>query len=158
MPRGRPPKHPEIRRLEGNPGHRPIPEPVFVPSDAPWVPEHLSDDAQACMDVIQRSMPPGTYAACDTYMLSAFATAWSVHKRAVEALQREPLVVKGSKGGQVRSPWLAIASDQARLMASLGARLYLDPVSRLGLRPPAERLRSKFEGLLGTPDPERWRQ
>src|SRR5829696_2586273 len=45
MPRGRPPKSPKLRHLEGNPGKRAIPELLIVPEGAPFAPEHLSDDA-----------------------------------------------------------------------------------------------------------------
>jgi hypothetical protein len=38
------------------------------------------------------------------------------------------------------------------IMASLGDRLGLDPKSRAALALPEKPRRSKFEGLLGTPD------
>jgi len=145
---GRPKRHPILRRLDGNPGKRPLHHLLIVPDGAPFIPEHLEDDAQACMDLITASMPPGVYAKADTFLLSAFATAWGVHKRAVEALHAQPLVVSGAKGGKVQNPLVQVINSQARLMVGLGARLGLDPVARLGLRLPAERPRSKFDGLL----------
>src|SRR5215213_8013752 len=98
MPRGRPPKHPELKRLAGNPGKRPIHDCSVEMQGAAFIPEHLSDDARGCMDMIFASLPPRTYSACDTFLLAAFATAWSIHKQACIALQRQPLVITGSKG------------------------------------------------------------
>ena len=51
MTRGRPPKSPKLRRLEGNPGKRAIPELLIVPEGAPFAPEHLSDDAIGCLEL-----------------------------------------------------------------------------------------------------------
>jgi P27 family predicted phage terminase small subunit len=95
-----------------------------------------------------RDLPPQTHARCDTFVLAAFAAAWDIHKRAVEALQGQPLVITGVNGGRVKNPLVDIVNSQARIMASLDARLFLDPVSRLILRAPAETAPSKFGELL----------
>ena len=81
---GRPRKSPEARRLEGNPGKRPIPETSIVAGGSVVAPDHLSDDAKACIGIIKRSLPPKTYAACDAFLLSAYASAWAEHKSCVE--------------------------------------------------------------------------
>jgi len=47
-----------------------------------------------------------------------------------------------------KNPLVNVISVQAKLMVSLGARLYLDPVSRHALRAPAEKASSKFGDLL----------
>jgi P27 family predicted phage terminase small subunit len=78
-------------------------------------------------------MPTGVYASADTFMLSAFAVAWSNHKRACQALLGQSLVINGSKGA-ARNPLLLVANSQAKLMTSLGARLGLDPQSRMSLQ------------------------
>jgi P27 family predicted phage terminase small subunit len=151
MPRGRHPKHPEIRRLEGNPGKRPIGQPPIAPGGAPFGFDHLSGDAKACMEVIWASLPPGVLTRPDSYLIAAYATAWAAHKRASIALRdHQSLVVKGSRATGTASPLLRIINSQARLMASLGARLGLDPASRMAIRvPDATEPPSKFESLLG---------
>jgi P27 family predicted phage terminase small subunit len=146
---GRHKRLPELKRLEGNPGKRPIEDLLIVPDGTAFAPEHLDDDATACLELIRGQMPPNVYASVDSFALSAFATAWAIHKRASLALQGEELVVEGAKGGQVKNPLVDIINSQGRLMVSLGARLGLDPVARLGLKMPPERQRSKFDGLLG---------
>lgn len=152
---GRHRKHPEIRRLEGNPGKRPIDDLLIVAEGEPFAPDHLDDEATACLEMIARHMPPGVYATVDTYVLSAFATAWAIHRRASLELQAQALVVRGAKGGEVANPFVAIVNSQARIMASLASRLCLDPIARMALRvPDAKRPRSKFDGLLGLrPEP-----
>src|SRR5689334_14278214 len=71
-----------IDRLEGNPGHRVVMESGIEALGSPFTPEHLSDDACGVLEVVRLSMPAGVYSALDTFLLSAFATAWAMHKRA----------------------------------------------------------------------------
>jgi P27 family predicted phage terminase small subunit len=150
MPRGRHPKDPEIRRLEGNPGKRPIKQPPIKPEGEPFGFDNLSEDAQACMEVIWASLPPSVLTRPDSYLIAAYATAWAAHKQASAALRDQALVVKGSRGTETANPLLRIVNGQARLMASLGARLGLDPASRMAIRvPDAEDPPSEFESLLG---------
>ena len=52
-----------VRRLEGNPGRRPIEEVGIEAQGTPFIPEHLPDDARGVIEVIQRSMPPSVYSA-----------------------------------------------------------------------------------------------
>lgn len=152
MARGRPSKAPEERRLDGNPGKRPIPIEVFTPEGAPFVPDHLSDDAQICAEFIIGSFKAKRLTAPDSYLLSAFATAWAWHKAATHAMNSPDFkaVVPGSKGGEVPSPWFRILSDQARTMIALSAKLYLSPADRASIKGgEVERPRSKFDGLIG---------
>ena len=79
-------KLPHLARLEGNPGRRPILDSGIEPLGPVFIPEHLSDDARGCMDVIRASMPPNVYSALDSFLLAAFATAWAEHKRAMHEM------------------------------------------------------------------------
>lgn len=148
---GRPRKAPEVRRLEGNPGKRPILDPVVTASGSVVAPDHLSEDAKACIEVIKRSLPPKTYAACDAFLLAAYASAWAEHKRCVEEVNKPEFkrVEAGSQGQPVLNPWLKHMNEQARLLQSIGARLFLDPVARAALKLPDEKPASKFDGLIG---------
>src|SRR5690606_14341562 len=113
----------------------------------------LSDDAQGCIEVIKRSMPPKVYSALDSFLLAAFGTAWALHKKAALEINRPGFdaVVTLESGVQMQSPWLAILNKQAALMASLGDRLGLDPKARAALKLPGAKQHqgSKFDGLLG---------
>ena len=83
---GRRKKLAEIDRLEGNPGRRLIEETGVEALGSPFIPEHLSDDARGCIDIIKRSMPSSVYSALDSFLLSAFAMAWATHKRAAHEI------------------------------------------------------------------------
>jgi phage terminase small subunit len=151
--RGPKPKLSALDKLEGNPGKRVIEESGIEALGEPFTPEHLSDDARGCIEAIKMSMPAGVYSALDSFILSAFATAWALHKLAAHKINDpafEHIIEVGDNGAQAQSPWLAILNKQAALMATLGDRLGLDPKSRAALKlPGAKQRKSKFAGLLG---------
>jgi phage terminase small subunit len=139
--------------FEGNPGQYPIEEIGIEGLGQPFCPEHLCDDARGCMEVIKASMPSSVYSALDSFLLAAFAVAWSVHKKAaLEISGRDFKFVHevNGNGTLAQSPWLAILNKQAVILASLGSRLGLDPAARAALKlPTAKQKKSKFDGLIG---------
>jgi len=149
--RGPKKKLPHIERLEGNPGRRPIIDSGISATGDVFMPDDLPADARRWMEAIIGSMPDGTYSACDTYLLAAFACAWALHVRATREIARPDFqyLVGTARGGKRPNPWLRIATQQAQLMATLGDRLGLNPKARLDLRLPEDRPVSRFEGLLG---------
>jgi|UPI0004BB123B P27 family predicted phage terminase small subunit len=149
--RGPKPKLARLQRLEGNPSKRPIDDFGIAATGEALVPDHLHDDAQACIELIKRSMPPKTYATVDTYALSSFATAWAWHKRATHEMNAPDFdpVVDGSKGQKQPNPWFRILKAMSEEMRSWGDRLGLDPKARAALKLPDEKPRSKFDGLIG---------
>jgi len=98
-------------------------------------------------------MPKQVYSALDSFLLSAFATAWALHKLAAHKINDPEFLHVygvGDNGAQAQSPWIAILNKQAMLIASLGDRLGLDPKSRAALKlPKANQQKSKFAGLIG---------
>jgi len=90
---GRHKRHPELKRLDGNPGKRVIDDLLIVPEGEPTAPPHLSDDGTACFDMIVGSMPPNLYAAIDTFALTAFAEAFRMPKVA----KRGPCHLRGRR-------------------------------------------------------------
>ena len=153
--RGPQPKLAVIKRLEGNPGKFPrhvIEEDGVAGLGTPFIPEHLPDDARGCIEVIMKSMPVSVYSALDSFLLSAFGMAWTLHKMAAIEISNPKFecTVLNSQGSLVPSPWVKILNAQATIMASLGDRLGLDPKSRAALRlPNARQQKSKFDGLIG---------
>lgn len=149
---GRPRKSPDERRIEGNPGKREIPVDVFVPEGAPFVPDHLHEDAQACAEHIIKSFKTKRLSAADSYALAAFSTAWAWHKAATHEMNSPDFspVVPGSTGNLAPSPWFKILNEQARVMLQYAAKLYLTPRDRAGIPGGAEsKPVSKFDGLIG---------
>jgi P27 family predicted phage terminase small subunit len=142
--------------LEGNPSRRSIEETGVDALGAPFVPEHLSDDARGCIDIIRQSMPTSVYSALDSFLLAAFATAWAIHKRAAHEVSTPGFqwMTASKRGGPQASPWIRIANQQAGILAALGDRLGLDPKSRAALKlPAAKQQKSKFAGLIGAAAP-----
>lgn len=142
----------DLERLDGNPSKRVIEASGIEGLGEPFVPEHLEDDARGCIECIKRSMPSKVYSALDSFLLSAFGTAWAIHKRAALVISDPAfeLVTATNSGVEMQSPWLSILNKQAMIMASLGDRLGLDPKSRAALKlPNAKQQRSKFDGLIG---------
>jgi P27 family predicted phage terminase small subunit len=138
--------------LDGRPGKRPLPPPGVEALGRPFIPEHLSDDARRCIEVITASMPDGVYSALDTFLLSAFAVAWEIHKKAAQQIAKPDFawIVSNARGTLRHSPWISLLNHQASTMASLGDRLGLDPKSRANLHLPEQGSRpSRFAGLLG---------
>lgn len=150
MPRGRPRKSSAERFLSGRKG-RTIPGLVFIPDGAPFTPDHLADDAKACVEHLKSVIPAGVLTSVDSYLLAAFATAWAWHKAATEEMSQpgfQPLLA--TKKGQVQNPWFRILSDQSRTMLSLATKLYLTPADRTSIHLDySEQHKSKFDGLLG---------
>ena len=150
-PRGPRKKLAAVDRLDGNPSNRDLPDFGVEATGSVFIPEHLHEDAMACIEVIKGSMPPATYAKVDSFALAAFATAWALHKRLthdVNAPDFEMTLTNGA-GTLYLNPKIGGLTKQAQVMASLGDRLGLDPKSRQGLKLPSEKPKSKFDGLVG---------
>jgi len=152
---GKTPKLAEVRRLDGNPSKRPIIEAEVVASGLVFVPDHLSEDATLCVEMVKRSMPPTVYATVDSFGLAAFATAWAWHKRATHEMNAPEFspVVKGSTGQQAPNPWFKILRLASEEMRAWGDRLGLDPSARarMKLASAADKPRSKFGDLIAPP-------
>ena len=70
----------------------------------PFIPEHLCDNARGCIATIRLSMPARVYSALDSFILSAFATAWALHKRAALEIANPDftVIVKSKRGSPQR--------------------------------------------------------
>lgn len=141
----------KLEIMEGKPGKRAVVDLGVEGLGEVFIPEHLPDDAVGCIEVVKASMPAGVYAKLDSFILAAFAMAWSEHKHAAHIVSAPDFqrIITNSAGNPVINPWLKHLNQQALIMASLGDRLGLDPKARQNLRLPAEAPKSKFGGLIG---------
>ncbi|MGQ2972055.1 MAG: phage terminase small subunit P27 family [Brevundimonas mediterranea] len=71
-----------------------------------------------------------TYTQADEGDLAAFCEAYANHQLATQEIVKNGLFSTGSQGQLIVSPAARIQEASARLMAAVGARLGLDPVSR----------------------------
>src|SRR5258708_16447703 len=136
---GRRKKLAEIDRLDGNPSRRLIEESGIEALGAPFIPEHLSDDARGCIEVIKANMPPNIYSALDSFVLAAFGTAWAIHKKATLVISDPNFqwIEKSKRGAGVESAWVKITRQQAALIASPPDPPTLDPHHHPPLKTPS---------------------
>jgi len=159
------PKHPIIKKLEGNPGHRPIPDDYLDPDGEPQRPDQLMGYAREVWEIITANMPPGVFSAIDAGALVAYCQACKQHRTATEylelegyVLQQRSEVVVTEDGTTVtryykpaRNPWATVLNEAAQKIATLGPQLGLTPTSRASIKAPAGGSKpkaSKFEGLV----------
>ena len=149
MPRGRPKKPDVIKKLEGNPGRRPLNSDAPMPAGAPAMPPYLKDYAVEIWDQVITSMPKALYAMCDSAVLGAFCVAVSQHKDATEILESEGLTTTTARGDLRAHPAVAVQNKAVAIMATLGSKLGLDPAARASLKiPSVANTSSKFDGLI----------
>jgi len=150
MPRGRKKKPDEIKRLEGNPGKRPLNGNAPMPTGSVTKPPYVTGYAEEIWDQIVESMPPNLYTAVDGIALASFCVAAGQHRIATETLAREGLTIITEKGEEKAHPALNAQTKALNAITTLGARLGLDPSSRASMiMPKASKDVSKFAGLLG---------
>jgi P27 family predicted phage terminase small subunit len=149
MPAGRPSKPTRLKELAGNPGKRALNKAEPKPTGILAPPKTLSKDATAIWRHVVGAMPTGVFTSVDQGLLTAYCEAYATHQRATIALKTEPLMVTGSTGQMVVSPWVKLRADQARLMITLSARLGFDPISRAHLAAPnGDGPADEFAGLI----------
>lgn len=132
MPAGRPRSNPELQKLAGNPGKRPIKK-TATPKGALQAPKELRPEALAVWKSVVGAMPAATYAATDAFILSTLCEAVADYFDACKALREQGRYIAGSTGQLVLSPAVKDKNEQARLIYTLSQRLYLDPVARQAL-------------------------
>jgi P27 family predicted phage terminase small subunit len=150
--RGPKPKSIELKRLEGNPGARPLNEDAPRTVGRATMPKYLKGYASQVWKKIVGSMPEKVYSPADEELLGAYCVAAAMHREAVEHVTENGPTLVSDKGVEYQSPWMGILNTQATKMATIGTRLGLDPAARSTLRvAKEEKVKSKFEGLVAFP-------
>jgi len=90
-PRGRPPKPTQTKKLEGNPGKRPLSEAEPKAAGRPMRPESLTGDAAWLWDqVVEELGSSGVAKQIDTAMLWSLCEMWGFYRRAAKAAEEHP--------------------------------------------------------------------
>lgn len=137
MPRGRKPTPREVRVARGNPGRRPLPEPVRVEMlyDAPTAPEGLPAPVVEVWNAVAPSLiEHGIISRVDLPLVEAYCRAVARAREAEAILDANGPVIEGKRGSVVH-PAYRVARDSWALASSLAEKLGLDPTgrTRLGL-------------------------
>jgi len=152
--RGRPPKPTEIRELEGNPGKRPLPEPVRIQGKAALEkPRGMPKAAQEAWDLIVPSLlEVGVVDGVDALALEAMCLAYWQMKEAEKLLKKDGILSTGSQGQLVEHPAAGTMRAASSLFAKYAEQYALTPVARtrLGLAELQRRsMREELSDRLG---------
>jgi P27 family predicted phage terminase small subunit len=147
---GRRAKPTHLKLIDGNPGKRPINE------DEPIVAEGIGDpptwlniEQQDAWKFAVAHAPAGMLTALDRSALTIWVGAESMHRKALEAVNRYGLVTKSkNQGVPLQNPYLPIVNAQAKLMLSASAELGFSPSARSRVKiPESGRDRNPFEAF-----------
>jgi P27 family predicted phage terminase small subunit len=93
-------------------------------------PEQLSDGAKEAWRLAIACAPPGLLTGLHANTLAAWAVAADLFRRAQEGLAKTGLLVMSPNGFPMQSPYLAIVTKQAQIMARAAADMGFTPASR----------------------------
>lgn len=138
----------KLKELAGNPGKRKLNKREPIPSADPTPPTIMTEPARMVWMRLVLSMPPGVYTSLDSNLLAAYCEAVATHQVATQALIKQPHETIGSTGQPKLSDYFKLQADSARLMATLGARLGLDPIARQQLQTSEGQVDNEFGDLI----------
>jgi P27 family predicted phage terminase small subunit len=130
---GRPPKPTAIKKLEGNPGKRPLPddEPVFS-TIIPQCPEWLSIEGKLLWKTLvpQLQAIPGLLQSVDVSALEVLCESYAQWKIASIVLQKDGQTFKTGNGYIQQRPEVAIANKCAKAVKDICSEFGITPSSR----------------------------
>ena len=131
---GRQPKPAAVKKAEGNPGKRKIPQEVQPAAEAPVCPSYFSKRAvKIWNDTTKQLEVMGLLFRADEQLLSAYVMACEDLVDSEETLQKQGRYIEDSYGNKKRHP-AAVTRDKATAaIAKLGSLLGLNAISRARL-------------------------
>jgi phage terminase small subunit len=141
-----------LKVLEGTAKGKGVAESYVVVVGRPCKPSSLGVPAALVWERLVRHMPPSVWAEIDEYLLASYCNLVVLHEMASEEMNRPTaeLSFVGERGGESVSVWVKVLLETSGKMATVGARLGLDPVARSSIKSkPDEERKNKFAGLAG---------
>ena len=132
MAGGRPRKPTALKRLQGNPGHRPLNagEPQPEP-DSGYCPRWLSVEARReWRRVVPELMACGLLTVVDRAALEAYCEAYALWRRATLTMRKHGLTVTTETGYVQQVPAVSIANNALKLMRAFMTEFGMTPSSR----------------------------
>ena len=130
--RGRKPKPTAIKRLEGNPGKRPLN--IYEPKPkkkAPACPDWLDEEAKREWKRLAKTMEAmGVLTEADRAAFATYCDAYSKWKTATEFIDQHGLIFKTPSGYIQQVPQVSIAQTYGKLMTKIATEFGLTPASR----------------------------
>lgn len=130
--RGRKPKPTAIKKLEGNPGKRPLNDKEPKPEKkAPECPDWLEEDAKEEWNRLARQMEQlGTLTEVDMASFAGYCQAYARWKEAEEFISKHGSIVKTPSGYWQQVPQVSIAQRYLKIMNRHCEQFGLTPSSR----------------------------
>lgn len=151
---GRKPKPLETRRREGNPGHRPLTQPVLVGGRVtPMQPRGLTPtQVVAWRTIVADLEASGILDHADAGLIEAAAVFWGRARQARATVNREGLIAKSVRG-YTAHPLLAVERESWGQFRMLAEQLGLGPVARarLSLGGKGKSMEDEIEDAIGQP-------
>lgn len=135
---GRPRKPTAIRRIEGNPGKRPLnedePEPLVRDTRPP---AHLDRQAKQVWRVVAPELDRlGLLTTVDEEVLAGYCIAASQVRKAMKLLSKEGFTIQTKTGYLQQRPEVAILQKSLQLLRAFAAEFGFTPSSRTRLSVP----------------------
>jgi P27 family predicted phage terminase small subunit len=137
--RGPKPRPVEVKKREGNPGKRKLPEPVIVsgrplPAELDEPPEHLPIEAKEFWrEYISRLVEVGIVDLVDVPALEMLATMYARARQASRVVAKEGHYTRGSTGQIVEHPALKIERESMSQFWKMAEHFAFTPVARVRL-------------------------
>jgi P27 family predicted phage terminase small subunit len=159
MARGRKPRPIELRQAEGNPGRRPLPEPLRTGAPLAAEPPPLlgAPGRELWREMVDQLGSVGALGSIDRVVLTAFCLQWDELIAAQAVLNEQGRYVVGPTGQLLAHPALKVQAQAAKLLLACASELAATPVARarLAAAKQQERRQAEFEELTaGTWDGE----
>lgn len=119
-----------LKIASGNPSKRPINKKEPKPKGSLTLPSTLSPLASKLWKRVVQAMPAGVFTQADEAALAAYCEAYANLLTATQEINRSGMFSVGSQGQTIVHPAVRIQADASRIIASLGARIGFDPISR----------------------------
>lgn len=142
--RGRPRKPTELKKLQGNPGKRPLPRNEPRPArDLPYCPAHLNDEAKReWKRIVHTLYDTGLLTKVDKAALAMYCQAWGRWVEAENQVAINGDVVKTKQGNIIQNPYLSISNRAWDQLSKMIQQFGLSPAARarLTVQPEYEQL------------------
>lgn len=149
---GRKPKPTELKKLEDNPGKRPLNENEPKPQEEMLkCPGHIKDNPIAKEEwdrIIPELYILGLLTTVDKVALEIYCTQYSIYRDAIEVIKIKGLTTTNIRNGIKANPSIAIAREAAKIIKAICVEFGLTPSSRGRISLPSESPEDEFEKLL----------
>ena len=129
--RGRKPKPTAIKKLEGNPGCRPLNIAEPKPTGSPVCPDWLEDEAKAEWERMGKILEDmGVLTEVDTMAFAGYCQAYARWKEAEEFLSQHGSIIRTPNGYLQQVPQVSIAQTNLKIMLKFCEQFGLTPSAR----------------------------